>query len=392
MDTIHVQMLGEFTLSCGENRISDTDTRSKRCWHLLAYIICNQGRSVSQSRMMELLWGEEPGCNNPENSLRTTLHRTRSLLDGLWKGAGKELILFKDGGYGWNDRVPVSCDFQRFEQLCQTGTLESCREALSLYGGEFLRRYSSESWVIPLTTHFHNLFLDASVTVAEQLSAQGSHDEAAKVCRRAAAEEPYHEPLHQLLMRELAASGDQSGAKAVYEALSKRLFDDFGVRPNEQTRMVYRQAVHSPTDRTLPMDEVLEHLQEPEAIAGALQCDYDYFKVLCYAESRAMERSGSVTHILLFSVTSGTEEPLSKSRQERIMSQLGEAIRTNLRRGDTFSRCSVSQYIIMLPKANYENSTMVCRRLLSAFHKAHPHVTARIHYMVQPLTPGICVP
>ena len=61
-------------------------------------------------------------------------------------------------------------------------------------------------------------------------------------------------------------------------------------------------------------------------------------------------------------------------------------------RGDTISRCSLSQYIIMLPKANYENSCMVCRRVLTAFQKAHPHVTAKINYMVQPLTPGICVP
>jgi hypothetical protein len=74
------------------------------------------------------------------------------------------------------------------------------------------------------------------------------------------------------------------------------------------------------------------------------------------------------------------------------MEQLGLTIRTNLRRGDSFSQCSVSQYIIMLPKANYEDSTMVCRRLLSAFYKTHPHVSAKIHFMVQPLTPSICVP
>ena len=392
METIHIQMLGEFTLSCGENKIADTDTRGKRCWQLLAYLICQQGHPVPHSRIIDLLWSESQERSNPENTLRTTLHRTRSLLDGLWKGAGKELILYKDGCYCWNAQAVISTDFQRFEQLCRQGTLEACREALSVYGGDFLMRYCTEGWVIPLTTHFHNLFLEASVTAAEKLSEQGSHGEAAAICRRAAEAEPYHEPLHRLLMQELAAAGDQSGAKAVYEALSKRLFDDFGVRPNGETQAVYRRTVHSPTDRTLPMDEVLEHLQEPELIAGALQCDYDYFKVLCYVESRAMERSGSATHVLLLSVTSGTGEPLSKARQQRIMDQLGDTIRTNLRRGDTFSRCSVSQYIIMLPKANYENSTMVCRRLLSAFRKTYPHVNVKINYMVQPLTPSICVP
>ena len=74
------------------------------------------------------------------------------------------------------------------------------------------------------------------------------------------------------------------------------------------------------------------------------------------------------------------------------MEQLGEQIRTNLRRGDTFSRCSVSQYIIMLPQANYENSCMVARRVVGAFNRAHPHVAAKIQHMVQPLTPRMCVP
>jgi DNA-binding SARP family transcriptional activator len=339
-----------------------------------------------------LLWGDDPNRVNPENALRTTLHRTRNLLEGLWPGAGKALILFQEGGYIWNDAVPVVTDFQRFEQLCEQKTVPAWQEALKLYAGEFLVRYSSESWVIPLSTHFSNLFLETSISLAEALSASGDHKEAAECCRRAAGMEPYHEPLYRLLMQELAASGDREGAAAVYQALSQRLFDDFGVRPNAQTREVYRQTVHSPSDRILPLEEVMEHLQEAEPVAGALQCDYDYFKVLCHVESRAMERNGNVTHIVLLSLAAEDDKPLTKRSQNRIMEQLGEQIRTNLRRGDIFSRCSVSQYILMLPKANYENSCMVCRRVIAAFYKTHPHVTAKINYMVQPLTPGICVP
>jgi len=42
--------------------------------------------------------------------------------------------------------------------------------------------------------------------------------------------------------------------------------------------------------------------------------------------------------------------------------------------------------------ANYEDSCMVCRRVINAYHKAYPHTAVRIRFMVQPLTPGICVP
>lgn len=398
MEHIDIRMLGSFTLRSGDHLISDENNRSKKVWALLAYLICHRGTAVSQKKLIELLWGDDPTSTNPENALRITLHRLRGQLDLLWPGAGKELILHKSSGYSWNEAAQITVDSDRFEELClrkdvpADTRLDICLEALQLYRGEFLERQSSETWVIPVTTHFHNMYVMLTLETATLLSQRQRHEEAAQLCRSCIAAEPYHEPLYQMLMKELAANGDPKGAASVYESLRKRLFDDFGIRPSEETRAVYREAAHTPGDRALPIDEVLEHLQEPEVIPGAMICDYDYFKVLCHAESRAMERSGNATHVALLSATGLTGDPLPKRSLERIMEQLGQQIRLNLRRGDTISRCSTTQYILMLPKANYEDSCMVCRRVINAYHKAFPHTAVRIKFMVQPLTPGICVP
>lgn len=398
MEPIQVRMLGEFSLRCGENIVSDTTNRSKKVWALLACLLTNRERAVSQQKLTELLWGEEESSSNPENALRITLHRLRALLDGLWPGAGRELVIRKDGSYRWNSQIPVELDCDHFEALCRkedmpaSVLLDRYLEALALYRGEFLPRQAGETWVIPISTHFQNLFLNTTLEAAQLLSGLERHKEAADLCRRAIPSEPYHEPLHQTLIRELGLMGDSKGAAAVYESLSKRLFDDFGIRPSEETRAVYRIAAHTPEDRALPMDEVLEHLQERILDGGAMQCDYDYFKVLCYAESRAMERGGNATHIALLSLSGLPGKPLAKRSQSRIMEQLGQQLRQNLRRGDTISRCSVSQYIIMLPNANYENSCMVCRRIIAAYQKAHPHVAATVNFMVQPLSPSTHIP
>lgn len=398
MDHIDVQMLGSFTLRCGENLISEENNRSKKVWGLLAYLICHRGAPISQKKLIELLWGDDPASSNPENVLRITFHRLRSQLDCLYPGAGKELIVHKNGGYSWNAQVDTRLDSDRFEELCtrkaasDTERLDNCLEALKLYKGDFLERQSSEGWVIPVTTHFHNLFVTVSMEAVMLLSGQQRHAEAVRLCRTAIEAEPYHEPLYQLLMKALAADGDPKGAATVYETLRKRLFDDFGIRPSEGTRAVYREAAHTPGERALPIDEVLEHLQEPEIIPGAMQCDYDYFKVLCHAQSRDMERSGNATHVALLSATGITGEPLPKRSLERIMSHMGQQFRINLRRGDVISRCSATQYILMLPKANYEDSCMVCRRVINAYHKAFPHTAVRIRFLVQPLSPGISVP
>ena len=363
---------------------------------MISFLALHRNQIASPQKLIELLWGNDSA--NPENALRITIHRARNILDALFENAGHTLILQKDGGYLWNSDVALELDCERFDELCRSCAasveerITEATEALSLYRGEFLPRQSSDIWVIPLGTHYHNLFLAITQEASALLSEQKRYEEAALLCRRAIASEPYHEPLHQTLIQLLSCMNRHSEAAELYTALSKRLFDDFGVRPSEETRNVYRACVHSPEDRTLLMDEIIEHLQEPEAPPGAMQCDYDYFKVLCYAESRAMERSGSATHIALLSLVSPTDKPLTNRSIHRIMDQLGEQLRLNLRRGDVISRCSISQYIIMLPKANYEDSGMVCRRILGAFRRAHPHVTAVVNYMVQPLTSGFCAP
>lgn len=398
MEQLYIKMLGIFSLQAGVQIISDNDNRTKKIWTLLAYLIYHRGRTISQKELIKLLWGDDPSSSNPENALRITFHRLRGQLDLLWPNAGRDLILYKENGYSWNQQYPIHLDIDEFDLLCHQQISEADKKlqnylsAIALYQGDFLEKQSSESWVIPISTHFHNMYIDICLQASQLLSSKQRHQEAIHICKTALSAEPYHEPLHQVLMKEYASINDSKSAAAIYEELSKKLFDDFGIRPTEETRCVYRDAVHNLHDHTLPLDTILEHIQEPDYIAGALQCDYDYFKVLCYAESRSMERSGNTVHIALISVTDSTGSPLTKQSLGRIMNQLGEQIRQNLRRGDVFSRCSTSQYIIMLPLANYENSCVVCRRLIAAFSRRHPHVNARINYIVQALSPGINVP
>lgn len=398
MEPVHIQMLGTFTLQFGDRIISDNQNRSRKVWLLLAYLICRRGTAISPRKLIEQVWGDDPSSSNPENMLRITLHRLRSQLDQLWPGAGRELILNQSGGYCWNEAIPITLDTDRFEKASagkgapKEIRLAACLEALALYRGGFLEKLSSETWIIPIATHFHNLYVQLTLEAAALSSELSRHEEAIGLCRGCILREPYHEPLYQMLIQELSAAGDHKAAADVYAHLSRKLFNDFGIQPSAETTALYRQCVHHPEDRTLPMDEVLEHLTEAEAVPGAMQCDYDYFKILCHAESRAMERSGGTVHIALLSATAMTGDPLPQRNLERIMVQLGNRIRVNLRRGDVISRCSKTQYIIMLPGADYENSCMVCRRVIHAYHRAFPHTAVHIRFMVRPLSPGISVP
>lgn len=399
MGLVKVRTFGQFSLEANGVQVSDAANRSRKVWCLLGYLICNRKRVIPQSTLIDLLWGDDVDSSNPLNALRITLHRLRGILDSLWPNAGKELILHKGNGYCWNPDILAEFDFEIFEELLgaqyedEDAQLEGWLKALDLYQGEFLPKLSSELWIIPIGTHFHNLFLQTSLDAAKRLTDLGRHGAADRLCRKASPYEPYHEPLHQLWMKVLAANGDPKGAAKIYDGLNKRLFDDFGIRPNDETRAIYRDCAFSPEDRALPMDEVLENLEEPGQQAGAMICDYDHFKVLCFAEKRCLERNGNASHVALFSVVSSdTGNPPDKKHLDRVMGQLERQVQINLRRGDVVSRCSISQLLIMLPNANYENSCMVCRRLLAAYHQTYPRSGVKVNFMVQPLTPNLSVP
>lgn len=391
--TLQVQMLGQFTLRYGDRTISDSDDRSRRVWSLLAYMLYNHGRSFAQEELIHLYWSNGEKSADPGNALKSIFHRIRTALDKLQPGLGRLLIRRKAGRYFWNNAMPLSLDIEDFETHFHVAEaagdndvrLAEYQAALALYAGDPLPRMTDEIWTIPIVAYYHSLYTRAAAGAIELLEKQERTAEAVALCRRAIHIEPYQEDLYEHLMRGLLRTGDMKGAMSVYEEMSELLLAHFGVMPSETLRTLYRQATRTVNDRTLTMDEVCSQLAEPAPHGGAMVCEYDFFKILYRAEARSIARNGHSANICLLSVSGKDGEMLARRSLDPAMNNLQVLVQNNLRRGDVIARCSISQYIILLPQANYENSRMVADRLVSAFYRRYPHSPARLRYTVQPL-------
>jgi len=392
---LRVSFFGGFSLSLGESRIDDRQNRSKKVWTLLAFLIYHHGRVVSQNELLDLLWSDDRDGANPGNALKTTLHRVRGLLDQLEPGAGHRMILSRNGGYRWNPDVELELDVEVFDRLCRTAPdgeeddgLARRREALTLYRGSFLNKLSSDTWVLPISAYYHTLYIQTVQKTLEQMETHGMWQEAEQLCREALRLEPCQEDFYQHLMRNLLAMGQQKQAIAVYEEMSKLLLADFGIMPDQESRALYREALRTTNRSAVPAGILLEQLREADVVSGALVCDYDFFKIIYQAEARMVIRSGDAVHLALISLKGrkGAELPLRSL--ELAMDHMQEQIRISLRKGDVVSRCSPSQFVIMLPQANFENSGMVCQRILKAFYRQYPHSPAVIDYSIHPLEPA----
>ena len=396
-DILSVQLLGDISLEWNERRIYDADNRSRKSWLLLAYLIYNRTRKVSQRELMRVLWESEDKNSNPYNALKTLLHRTRSMVNELEDQLGHRLIIFKNGMYSINPDIEISCDVDRFDSAVSDlringsdGSADPLVAALDLYRGDFLSNFSMEQWVIPINVHYHDEFVELALSTADALLNEERYEECRDICLRSLEIEAYDEELYLYLLRSYEALGNDRELKAAYEKLKNILYSTFGTFPSEEASALYRNACNTVNDSSVSFDTVLEQMSEVphEGKHKAVVCDYDLFKLVYRVGARQIVRSGDVVHVALFTVHGKKDADLAKRSLDKVMDNLEADFGSNLRAGDIIARCSSSQFVIMLPQSNYENSCMVCDRLLTAYHRKYPHSPADIDYEVRGISPN----
>jgi len=347
---------------------------------------------IPQEELAEVLWGDSSSEGNSFGALKTLLYRSRSVLDQLWSGAGRDLILTGQNGYSWNPECEVLLDCEEFDGLnsfsegITAENLDRAVSLLNLYRGAFLGKFSSEFWVMPLAEYYHQIYIRSLLAAIPFLREEKRYDEIADFVRLAVSLEPFHEELHCALMYTYLALDKKDLAVEVYQKFSERLMSELGVMPSEEIRAAYHEATKKGTKGLLTASSLKEQLREQNGLPGALVCDFAFFCVLYHSMARSVLRSGIAVHMVLISVNEKKGEFTEKKRK-KVMEKLGEVLRCSLRRGDTASLCSTSQYVVMLPRANYENSCMVCDRILKAWEQKDPRSDCGLNFEVFPLQP-----
>ena len=390
---VAVTMLGGFRIRVDGNVLTDEINRSQKLWNVLCYLIAHRERTVPQSEFIELFWPEENSAN-PTNALKTLLYRVRSLLEPLF-GEGLEPILSQRGAYAWNPAIACEMDVDRFELLCRRAQdtalpaqkrMALYEEAAEMYRGDYLPKLANQMWVVPISAHYHALYLEAVKEYADLLEHAEKFEAMAELCTRASQLDPLDESLHTLIVRALLRQGKDSAALSHYEKATDLLYRNLGVRPSEELRALYREIMDVEERLETNLEAIQANLREAAQRPGAFVCEYGFFKEAYRLEARRSARSGACVHIALITVSlpDGGVPPLGVLNTT--MDQLLEVLVHNLRRGDVVSKYSGAQYVVMLPAANFEDSTMVVERIVNAFYRQHRRNFLKITYRIHELS------
>ncbi len=380
-------MLGEFSISYGDNVITEHSKRSKKMWTLLQFMIANHNREISQSELIGLLWGDKES-ENPVGALKTSLHRLRACLAQLGLPDDVEIIVNSMGTYALNNWLDCDIDFDRFEALYKKSLIAQSekektalyREALEIYKGDFLNKSKNDSWVMPINTYYHSLYVRIIHDTIDIYHKHKYYSELANICRRAFEIENLDDRIHLYYIKALLEMGEKSAAKSHYTYVMDLFYNKNGINPSPEFVALYEQTVKDDNSSNADFGVLKGQLDSVTDNAGAYYCEFAFFKHVYQLEIRDAARNNRPTHLCLITAVSKTQEELETKALNRVMEKLKECIRNSLRSRDVFSRYGASQYVLLLTNTSKEQAEMVLNRILKRFKRDNPKMNCSLLY------------
>lgn len=261
-------------------------------------------------------------------------------------------------------------------------------EVISLYQGDFDKNNLGGNCALSLSTYYHSLFLTAVKSLLKCYEEKEAFEEMEGLCKKALENDPEDEEIHGTLVISLIRQNKQKLAEEHYKKAIKVLYDTLGVQNSSYMKKIQEELLKMNRCSNMAfIDEIcgeMEEREEVEEAEGAYICGYTIFKEIFHLEVRRIERLGIKEYVLL--ITLAVKPKLIKNNpsaenfmMKRGMAQLEDILHEALRKGDIATRCSDTQFIILLSICTYEGSIMITQRVMQKFRerKASKWISAK---------------
>ena len=251
MSRLRIHCLGTFRIAVDGEAVPLERFRRLKAITLLKYLAAHNGGPVTREALMEILW---PGANPAQarGNLRVVLHALRrSLEPGLENGRASsfaisrgDLVYLDPSSQVWIDSEEFSRMARQAARLLSEGktdeALSECRQAASLYQGEYLEDEPYSDWCLFERARLRELYIDLLKRMASILDARGDTAGAIDAFQTALGVDIGREEVHRQLMKALWQTGRRGEALRQFETCRKVLREEIGVEPTKETKGLYQ--------------------------------------------------------------------------------------------------------------------------------------------------------
>lgn len=389
---INVYLLGRFEIVVNGKKASQVLNSSKKGKLLLQYLLLHRDESITSSDLCEVLWPNDSSAN-PESALKTLVSRIRAILTQFDENLGKCIVTSR-GAYRWNNELDCTVDVLAFETRCQEllrvqaiddTIAKEFEDVLGMYVGDLSRGNEGETWFVSRSTYYHTLYLKLATHTVKLLKQQNQLESIIRICRRALDIDSFDETMHLELMDALVRSNRSNEALVQYRHATNLHYNYLGIRPPERIQNFYKHIIQADQSLGMDINSIRKALLEGENETGAFACEYAIFKDIYRLMVRNFSRLGNSMYlgiVMLSTVSGQTPEP---GVLEKAMAFLQRAMMKNLRRGDTITRYSSSQYALLLPSVNNETGRIILERIRTAFYNQYSESSLTFSYKIGPI-------
>lgn len=244
--TLHIRLLGDFSLLYGDQPITSLNTT--RLQSLLAYLILHRGSPQQRQHLAFLFWPDTTEAQ-ARNNLRQLVHQLRQAFPAI-----DQFLQSDTNSLHWRLDTPLRIDVAEFEQALQRADeaarqndprhqQAALKEADDLYRGALLPSCYDE-WIVPERERLRQDHLHALEQLLRLLEKQDDPAAAIQYAQRLIRSDPLSEDFYRRLIRLHMLNNDRASALRVYHTCAATLQRELGIEPDAATRAAYEQLLH----------------------------------------------------------------------------------------------------------------------------------------------------
>ena len=388
LPVLKVTMLGRFSVSWGEKDIAFKRTTSTKALQLFQILLYTKETGIQRTRLLDYLYSRDE-LADMANNLRVTSHRLKKMLvdAGLPE---YDYIQIKKGVYKWNSPMEVEVDALELKKLIEKSEetediqtrMELLTKACRIYKGEFLPELSGEDWALLESVEYKKVYEKALKEVCEYKKAQKEYQSVLELSKSASEIYPFDE-WQSVMMEALVAMNRYKEAIQIYEDTAKFFFAELGISPSEKMMEQFKEMSERVSYKPQVLNDIRGGLKEKYEEKGAYYCSLPSFRDTYRLVTRIIERNGQSVYLMLVTLTDGKGRPLENKERLKVLSEeLNHTIKCSLRKGDSYTRYSPNQFLILLVGTKQENCPQIYDRITKYFSREHKTWAQYLEYYV----------
>jgi DNA-binding SARP family transcriptional activator len=246
---IRIYLAGEVAVENGEQLLREADLAGRQGRLALVYLVAERERAVTQSELAELLWPDSLPPSWPV-ALSAVISKLRQKLGSI--GLDRDQIIakafrcdqFRPPAGSWIDVEAAADALHQAEGAVQANQPQAAYGpaliATTIARRPFLTGEDAP-WVTTRRERLRDVLVRALDCRVEALVWNGELALAQDQARAAVELEPFRESGYRRLMQVLVKRGDRAEAVRVYHDCKRRLAEELGVAPSDETETLLRR-------------------------------------------------------------------------------------------------------------------------------------------------------